>query len=73
MENATDKVEVRCIACKEDFKVDAGKVRKLVQEGMSFLESDERGTLGKPFHSLSPNYCNRLEHQPFVSRQIICS
>lgn len=73
VENATGEVEVRCIACNQDFKVDADRVRKLVREGMSFLESDERGTLGKPFHSLSLNYCNRLEYQPFVLRQIICS
>lgn len=49
LENATGEVEVRCIACNQDFKVDADRVRKLVREGMSFLESDERGTLDKSY------------------------
>lgn len=51
MENETGKVQVRCIVCKEEFEVDADRLRKLIREGLSFLESDERGTLGKHFHS----------------------
>ncbi|KIR27800.1 hypothetical protein I309_03427 [Cryptococcus deuterogattii LA55] len=45
VENETGKVQVRCIACKEEFEVDADRLRKLIREGLSFLESDERGTL----------------------------
>lgn len=55
MENETGKVQVRCVACKEEFEVDADRLGKLIREGLSFLESDERGTLGKPFHSFFSN------------------
>lgn len=73
MENETGKVQVRCVACKEEFEVDADRLGKLIREGLSFLESDERGTLGKPFHSFFQIPCAWLKHQLFILRQIICS